>query len=317
MRFASSSMTLLPKISVVTPVFNGGTYLAETLESVLRQDYPNLEYIVVDGGSTDGTLDIIARYEAREDFPQRIGRVISEPDQGMYDALAKGFRHASGEIYCYLNADDLFEPHALRSVGEFFLQHREVSVIYHEDIVLVDGWKYPNVRQPANVDTISLLNGHILFQDGVFWRRAAFEAIGGMRRDFRLAGDFDLWLRLSDQFRFVRRPGHVSCFRMRPGQLSNQRELYHAEMRRSIKNFIAAASLTKRLLWGVQKGVRRAARVWFARSNRERLFFPIDFRNFPPPTASVPPGAAEVPCSPIALWVSDIAVQYGFEKVRK
>lgn len=295
----SEAQVSLPMITVVTPVFNGATYLAETLESVLRQDYPALEYIVVDGGSTDGTLDIIARYEARDDFRQRITRVISEPDQGMYDALAKGFAHASGDIYCYLNADDLFEPGALRAVAEFFLQHPQVQLIYHEDIVLVDGWKYPNVRQPENVDTVSLLNGHILFQDGVFWRRAAYEAVGGMRRDLKLAGDFDFWLRLSDRFGFVKRAGYVSCFRMRPGQLSNRREEYREEMMRSIRSFLVAAPPAKRLRREMQKFVWHVARKPFSGSRRERLFFPIDFGNLPPPMGKAPLGAEEIPRSPI------------------
>ena len=135
----------------VTPVFNRAAHLAETLESVLRQEYPELEYIVVDGSSTDGTLDIICRYEARNDFPQRISLVISEPDQGMYDAIAKGFERASGDIYCYLNADDLFECDGLRSVGEYFSQHPETQVVYHEDVVLVDGWKFPMCGNPTGL----------------------------------------------------------------------------------------------------------------------------------------------------------------------
>lgn len=292
-------MSPLPKITVVTPVFNGAAHIVETLESVLRQDYPELEYIVVDGGSTDGTLDIIRRYEAREDFHQRISLVISEPDQGMYDAIAKGFERASGEIFCYLNADDLFECGGLKSVGEYFAQHSKIQVIYHEDVVHVDGWKYPNVRQPKGIDTVDLLNGHILFQDGVYWRRTAYEAIGGVRRDIELAGDFDLWLRLSARFRFVRRPGHVSCFRMHPGQLSTQMERYHSEMRQTIKNFIAAASVAKRVSWAVQKTLRRLSRKLLRKLQPDQLFFPIDFGNMPPPAVVIPPEAEGIPRSPI------------------
>ena len=292
-------MPTLPKITVVTPVFNCAAHIAETLESVLRQDYPELEYIVVDGGSTDGTLDIIRKYEAREDFHQRISLVISESDQGMYDAIAKGFERASGEIFCYLNADDLFECGGLMSVGEYFAQHSRTQVIYHEDVVNVDGWKYPNVRQPEGVDTVDLLNGHILFQDGVYWRRTAYEAIGGVRRDLELAGDFDLWLRLSTRFRFVRRPGHVSCFRVRPGQLSNQMDLYHSEMRQTIKKFMAAAPVAKRVSWAIQKTLRRVSRKLSRKLQPDRLFFPIDFGNMPPPAVVIPPGVEGTPRSPI------------------
>jgi glycosyltransferase involved in cell wall biosynthesis/SAM-dependent methyltransferase len=292
-------MMHLPKITVVTPVFKGATHIAETLESVLRQDYPELEYIVVDGGSTDGTLDIIRAYETRNDFPQRISLVISEPDQGMYDAIAKGFVRANGDIYCYLNADDLFECGGLRSVGEYFSRHPETQVIYHEDVVLVDGWKFPNVRQPENVGTVDLLKGHILFQDGVFWRRALFDAVGGICRDLKLAGDFDLWLRLSNRAGFVRHPGHVSCFRMHPDQLSSRMDRYHREMDRSIAEFLATVPATRRALWAVQSLFRDARRRLVRKGGRERLFFPIDFGDLPPPAATIPPGTAEIPRSPI------------------
>lgn len=289
----------LPRITVITPVFNGFEHVAATLESVLNQDYPALEYIVVDGGSTDGTLDIIRSYQHRNDFPQEISLVISEPDQGMYDAIAKGFEHATGEIFYYLNADDLFECSGLRSVGEYFSRHPETQVIYHEDTVLVDGWKYPNVRQPENVNTADLLNAHILFQDGVFFRRMAYEAVGGVRRDLKLAGDFDLWLRLSAHFQFIRRPGHVSCFRLRPGQLSSRMDLYHRETKQSIADFVSHAPVARRTKWFVQRLFWRAYRKYLSKYRQERLFFPIDFRNLPPPAATMPPGTEEVPCSPI------------------
>jgi glycosyltransferase involved in cell wall biosynthesis/SAM-dependent methyltransferase len=289
----------LPRMSLVTPVFNGVSHIAETLESVLQQDYPDLEYIIVDGGSTDGTLDIIRHYQQRTDLPQRISLVVSEPDQGMYDAIAKGFEQASGEVYCYLNADDLLECNSLKSVGEYFAGHPATQVIYHEDVVLLDGWKYPNVRQPEGVDTLDLLAGHILFQDGVFWRREVYEAVGGIRRDLKLAGDFDLWLRMSAQCRFIRRPGHVSCFRIRPGQLSSEMQAYHTEMQQSIQDFMATISGIRRFGWQLKRPLRQLARKLVRKLQRDRLFFQIDFVNMPPPLVSVPPAVESIPLSPI------------------
>ncbi len=289
----------LPQVTVVTPVLNGAEHIAETLGSVLRQDYPKLEYIIVDGGSTDGTLDIIREYEGKSEFPQRISLVISEPDEGMYDAISKGFARATGEIFCYLNADDLFECGGLRSVGEYFSRHPEVQVIYHEDTVLVDGWKFPNVRQPENVTTADLLNAHILFQDAVFFRRTAYEAIGGVRRDLKLSGDFDLWLRLSAQFRFFRRPGHVSCFRLRPDQLSSRMDLYHREMKQSIVDFLSHTTLTSRAKWFIQRFLWHVPRIYLSKLRRDRLFFPIDLVNFPPPAGTIPLGTESIPRSPI------------------
>lgn len=274
-------------------------HIAAALNSVLRQDYPCLEYIVVDGGSTDGTMDIVRAYQVRCDLAHRISLVISEPDHGMYDAVAKGLERATGEVCCYLNADDLFECGGLRSVGEYFATHPETDVIYHEDTVLVDGWKFPNVRQPSGVQTLDLLHAHILFQDGVFWRRRAYCAVGGMRKDLKLAGDFDLWLRLSTHFKFVRRPGHVSCFRVRPGQLSSRMDQYYRELERSKTEFLEKTPPVRRALWECQWPLQWARRKWSSKCGAERLFFPIDFANLPPPACTIPAGAMELPRSPI------------------
>lgn len=289
----------LPKITVITPVFNGEAYISETIESVLSQNYPIVEYIIVDGNSSDRTLEIIREYQNRSDFPHTIKAVLSEPDNGMYDAIAKGFEMATGDIFCYLNSDDIFEPNALNSVGEHFAKNPKDQVIYHEDVVLVEGWKYPNINQPARLTTSDLLSGHILFQDGVFWRRKAYECIGGVRRDLKLAGDFDLWLRLSARFRLVRRPNHVSCFRVRPGQLSTQMDSYRREMQVSINDFLDTAPKRKRILWSSQRLVLVVLRRIYKTLSRNRLFFPIDFSNMPPPAVIISPEHQPFPKSPI------------------
>ena len=284
-------MTQLPRITLVTPVLDGVAHIAETIESVLRQEYAGLEYVVVDGGSTDGTVDIVRAYAARTDFPQRIARVVSEPDRGMYDAVAKGFDGAGGEVLGYLNADDLLEPGGLLGVGREFAADPGVQAIFHEDTVLVNGWKYPNVRQPRRVTTGDLLRGHILFQDGVYFRKSLYQAAGGVRRDLRLAGDYDLWLRMSSLARFVRRDRHVSCFRVRAGQLSGDMERYEAEMVRARADFLRGRTLLRRAAWKVAGFLGRVRGRLGAR--RERLFFPIDFANMPPPDTILPaaPGA--------------------------
>jgi glycosyltransferase involved in cell wall biosynthesis/SAM-dependent methyltransferase len=281
------SLPLLPKITIVTPVLNSAQFIEATLRSVLIQHYPALEFIIVDGGSTDGTLSIIERLQRDSTFPNKISRVISEPDQGMYDAIAKGFSQATGEILAYLNADDLLEGGALITVGEYFARHPKVAVIYHEDTVLVNGWKYPNVRQPKGINTADLLNKHILFQDGVFFRRNAYQAIGGLRRDLKLAGDYDLWLRLSGQFKFVRRSGHVSCFRIRQGQLSEDMERYYQEVDRSRNDFLANASRLQKLRWQIQEKCRSLGKYLSLPVKNNRLFFPIDFCNMPPPPVAL------------------------------
>ena len=212
----------LPRISIVTPVLNACDTIAETIESVLGQAYPDLEYILVDGGSTDGTRDIIRRYADRLDL------VIAEPDEGLYDAVAKGFARATGEVLAWLNADDLYLPGALDRVGRHFAAFPEDRVLYFENLLTVGDWRFAN--QPLGlVDLRRLLDGHFLFQDGVFFRRVAYDAAGGLDRTLKLAGDWALWLALARRYPLRRLDGHVSAFRVRPGQLSEDMAAYEAE----------------------------------------------------------------------------------------
>ena len=289
---------VLPKITVVTPVYNGEDYIAETIESVLSQDYPQLEYIIVDGGSTDNTMNIIRNFEANTRYTHKISLVISEPDHGMYDAIAKGLDNATGEIFCYLNSDDLFECGGLRSVGKYFAQNPNAQVIYHEDIVWFDGWKFPNIRQPKGISKTDLLCKHILFQDGVFFRRNAYTAVGGFNRGLRLAGDFDLWLRLSKHFRLVKRPDHVSCFRIRTGQLSMQMAEYYEEMQQTLDHFWHSAHFVTRSFFPIKKVLRLLVRR-SSRKRKERLFFPININDLPTSVMSTACALKTIPKSPI------------------
>jgi glycosyltransferase involved in cell wall biosynthesis/2-polyprenyl-3-methyl-5-hydroxy-6-metoxy-1,4-benzoquinol methylase len=278
----------LPTITLVTPVLNGWRYLSDAIESVLRQEYPSLEYIVVDGGSTDGTLDIIRGYQQRKDLPQRISQVIPGPDKGMYDAVAKGFAVGRGEIFAYLNCDDLLEPGALMHAGRFLAGRRDVDAVYHDDIVLVNGWKYANYAQPERVDFIHLLQGHVLNQAGVFFRRALYEKAGGVRRDLRMAGDYDLWLRLAAIGRFAKGVAHLSVFRVRPGQLSGDMAFYNGEVDKARREFLGTMPAGARAVARVRAALRRK-RDQFAgdRHGSPRPFFPLDFYNMAAPATQV------------------------------
>jgi glycosyltransferase involved in cell wall biosynthesis/ADP-heptose:LPS heptosyltransferase/2-polyprenyl-3-methyl-5-hydroxy-6-metoxy-1,4-benzoquinol methylase len=282
----------LPRITIVTPVKNGGEWIGQTIESVLGQGYPHLEYIVVDGASTDDTPKILDEYRDRIDL------ILREPDEGMYDAIAKGFDKATGDVFGYLNADDVLEPGGLRRVGEYFRDHRFAMVVCHEDTVTMDGWRFPNIAQPE-VDLYKLLNGHTLFQDGVFFRKMAYVRVRGMNRQMKRAGDWELFLRMRRMWRFRRAPGHVSSFRVRKGQISEDRAAYDAERDACRAQYEAKLGLPTKLRWRAVQAfnvVRNAVERMLV---RRKFFWPIDYCGKAYPPGEAPPLVPGRPVSPL------------------
>lgn len=205
--------TELPTIAIVTPSYNQGHVIAQTIASVLDQAYPRLEYAVVDGGSTDGTRDVLDRYV------QRLAYCVSEPDAGQSDAVAKGFQHVQGEIMGYLNSDDMLLPGALRFVGEFFALHPNVDVIYgHRVIVDDDGQEVGRwILPPHDAEVIKYYDW--VPQETLFWRSPLYQAVGGIDRAFQFAMDWDLVLRfINVGARFQRVPYSLGCFRVHDQQ---------------------------------------------------------------------------------------------------
>lgn len=288
----------LPKITIVTPVKNGEKWIRQTVESVLGQDYPNLQYIVVDGGSTDGTLDILKEYRGR------ISKIIRGPDAGMYDAIGKGFAAATGEVLGYLNSDDLYEPGGLLRVGEYFRHHPRAKVVYHEDTVTIDGWRFPNGAQPR-VDVYKLLDKHILFQDGVFFRKSAYKLVGGINRELTRAGDWDLWVRLARMFGLRRAPGHVSSFRIRPGQISEDEAAYQTELEDARKLFLSRFGLPGRIRCRIIRGFNAVLNGIERLLVRRELFWPIDRCGKPYPPGDAPPLVPGKPVCPLTGQAPD------------
>jgi O-antigen biosynthesis protein len=283
----------LPRISIVTPVLNARDTIAETIESVLGQAYPDLEYILVDGGSTDGTREIIQRYADRLDL------VIAEPDEGLYDAVAKGFVRATGEILAWLNADDLYLPGGLDRVGRHFAAFPDERVIYFENLLSIGAWRFAN--QPLEpLDFRRLLDGHFLFQDGVFFRRIAYDAVGGLDRTLKLAGDWALWLALARRYPLRRLDGHVSSFRVRPGQLSEDMAAYEAECAAVADRIRPTLSRGERLAdWPGRMAL--ALVEWSETATgrigpRRRFYFPLALDEDVPAPRGVAPPAAPARC---------------------
>ncbi|MBM4094214.1 MAG: glycosyltransferase, partial [Planctomycetes bacterium] len=199
-----------PRISIVTPSFNQGRFIEQTIRSVLLQGYPNLEYVVMDGGSRDESLRAIRRYEAW------IDHVASEPDRGQYDALNRGFHRCTGGVMGWLNSDDFYLPDALWAVGGAFADLGDVQWLVGTSSFAGEDGVACNPCNLRPVDTVciraGLHDGRVspwVKQESTFWRRELWEAVGGRLDDaMRAAGDFDLWLRMSRhaELCFLRHP---------------------------------------------------------------------------------------------------------------
>jgi glycosyltransferase involved in cell wall biosynthesis len=187
-----------PKISLVTPVFNSARYLEATFRSVLSQGYPNLEYIVVDGGSTDGSAEIIRRYEGQ------LHSWISEPDHGMYDAINKGFARSSGELMGWISATDMLHAGSLFVVGSVFRTFPQVEWITGRPTGFSDDGMAAEILKLRRWSRWAFLAGanRYIQQESTFWRRSLWDRAGSRVDDSRRnASDFELWVRF---FRFAK-----------------------------------------------------------------------------------------------------------------
>jgi glycosyltransferase involved in cell wall biosynthesis len=219
-----------PIISMVTPSYNQAAFLERTIRSVLDQGYPRLEYIVQDGGSTDGTVDILRHHAAS------LVHCESAPDRGQAHALNLGFRHATGDILAYLNSDDLLLPGALAKVARFFAAHPGVDVVYsHRLVIDTDDREIGRWILPAHDNAVLVWQDYIP-QETLFWRRRLWERVGGcLDESFQFALDWDLLLRFRDAgARFVRLPCFLGAFRVHAEQKTSARfeELYEPEVSR-------------------------------------------------------------------------------------
>jgi glycosyltransferase involved in cell wall biosynthesis len=202
----------LPRVSIVTPSFNQGQYINSTVRSVLSQDYQNLEYLVMDAASTDGTLEVLQRYA---DAHPTIMRFVSETDGGQTHALNKAVAQTTGEIIGWLNSDDFFAPGAISAAVEFFQQNTDVDLVYG-DANFVDA-KDQLITACAHVEPYDwhrlVHYTDFIVQPAAFFTRRAFDAVGGGDESLRYTMDYDLFLKIASRFKVAYLPRMMANFR--------------------------------------------------------------------------------------------------------
>ena len=199
-----------PLVSIITPSFNQAGFLRWTIESVLAQDYPNLEYIIIDGGSTDGSQTVIREYEGR------LAHWESIPDQGQTDAINKGFAKTSGKYLAWLNSDDVYQQGAVSEAVKYLEDHPEVGMVYG-DCSFIDAQDRAIGHFPAaQTDYDRLRRGFVhIPQQSSFFRADLWKKAGPLDPSFYFAMDYDLWVRLSKEAPLVYLPGHLwASFRL-------------------------------------------------------------------------------------------------------
>lgn len=198
-----------PLVSIITPSFNQAAFLEETIQSVLSQDYPRLEYLIVDGGSTDGSLEILQRYA------DRLAWWVSEPDRGQTDAINKGFARARGEVLAWLNSDDTYLPHAVSHAIAALERNPDAGLVYG-DANLIDEESQIIGKFPARqTDYRRLRQGYVhIPQQAAFFRGDLWRTVGPLDPSFFFAMDYDLWVRLARLSRLLHIPETWANFRL-------------------------------------------------------------------------------------------------------
>ena len=197
-------MDAQPLVSIVTPSFNQARYIEATIQSVLGQDYPRIEYIVVDGGSTDGTLDVIRKYE------DRLAHWVSEKDKGQTDAINKGFARATGEILAWINSDDTYEPGAVSAAVNYLMEHPEAGMVYADCNFINEQGRVIGKFGSAQTDHRLLRQGYVhIPQQTMFFRADLWRQVGPLDPSFYFAMDYDLWTRLAARTELKYLPGQV------------------------------------------------------------------------------------------------------------
>lgn len=210
---------MAPVVSIVTPSFNQAQYLEQTILSVLSQDYPRLEYIIIDGGSSDGSVEIIHKYASR------LAYWVSERDQGQADALRKGFSRARGSVWAWLNSDDLYYPGTVTQAVEYLQMHPQVGMVYGDADLIDQSGEILGKFAARQTDYRRMLDGFVhIPQQASFICADVWQQAGGLDASFFFAMDYDLWVRVAKISAIQYLPERWAAFRLHDAGKSIQHD---------------------------------------------------------------------------------------------
>lgn len=238
------------KISLVTPSYNQAAFLPFTIDSVLCQRYPGLEYIIIDGGSSDASVDVIRQNE------QHLAYWVSEPDRGQSDAINKGWKRARGDILGYLNSDDLLLPGSLERVAAFFESHADVDFIYGNAIIIDETGRTTGRLDGQPFDLRRLLLREITIpQPAMFFRRCVLDDTGYLDEEFHYTMDFDFWLKTAIHHAIEYVPFDLAAMRLHDGAKTvSRKDLFYRDELEILAGFLSRPGLP-----GTIKGAEKRA----------------------------------------------------------
>src|SRR5512138_190537 len=206
---AMNTSSPLPKVSIVTPSYNQGQFLEATIQSVLAQDYPNIEYIIVDAGSKDCSVEIIRKYQ------QHLAWWVSEKDKGHADGLNKGFSHATGEILAWLNSDDIYLPNAISEAVAILMDHPDVGMVYGDADLIDDAGLSAGQFGSKQTSYRQMLRGSVhIPQATTFWRADLWHQVGHLDLSLFFSFDYDLWVKIAKVSKVLYVPKRWAKFRI-------------------------------------------------------------------------------------------------------
>lgn len=245
-----------PLVSVVTPSFNSMQFVKETIESVKNQDYPNIEHVIVDGNSSDGTKELLKQYGHL--------KWISEPDKGQSEAINKGFKMAKGEIIGWLNSDDTYEPGAVSFAVDCLVSNPGADIICTDVRIIDEKGDMLRIAKAEPFSIERLLESNVVKQPTVFMRKKVIEAIGGLREDLHYVMDQEFWFRAGLKFKFDYIPGRILAnFRFCQGTKSKESPIeFMVEWKEVLRNFADHEAIDDETRSAVKKAERLAERSY-------------------------------------------------------